>query len=112
MAQIEQVDLLIDRRDLSDFTGGNELRLLAELGTIKSSASSIDRPADPDIAKTRKKAGVQAQKDSAIESVKVGVGNIHRAMHANGSACFFDNPTNYLLMFIAFLLFLLLITRD
>ena len=120
---MEKIDLLIDRRDLSSFSNGNELRLLAQLGGIKSSAASIDRPADPEIAKIRKKASVQAKQDNATASVVSGLGggglsdgvdgsDWHDALHATGVPCFFDNPVCYLLALIAFLLFLLLITRE
>lgn len=118
---MQQIDLLIDRRDLSNFSNGNELQLLAQLGGIKSSPASIERPADPEIAKTRKKASVQAKQDNAVGGAITTNGNApalstddwHQALHtATGVPCFFDNPVCYLLALIAFLLFLLLITRE
>lgn len=117
----QQIDLFIDSQDVSEYTPTNELRLLAQLNSIKSTAASIDKPADPDIVKTKKKVSVQAKQDSATETGSTTTAASSRATTtSNGSnvwknidwQCFFQNPTNYLLMLIAFLLFINLIIHD
>lgn len=116
----QQIDLFIEKRDFGDKSDTNEMRLLAQLNTIKSSAASIDRPADPELGKARQTVERQVEKDNAADgnsveqrrttrgetTSKISFGSFR---YAN---CFWQNPTNYLLVFIAFLLFLLLITHD
>ena len=116
----QQIDLFIDSQDVSEYTPTNELRLLAQLNSIKSNAASIDKPADPDIVKTKKKVSVQAKQDSATENGSTTTAASSRTTTTSSSnvwknidwQCFFQNPTNYLLMLIAFLLFINLIIHD
>jgi hypothetical protein len=116
----QQIDLFIDSQDVSEYTPTNELRLLAQLNSIKSTAASIDKPADPDIVKTKKKVSVQAKQDSATENGSTTTAASSRTTTTSNSnvwknidwQCFFQNPTNYLLMLIAFLLFINLIIHD
>ncbi len=113
----QQIDLLIDKEDISEFSSANELKLLAQLNAIKSTAASIEKPADPEISKTRKTVSVQAAQDnSATGTVTTSTGRTTTATSHKGAAVLLDsflqNPTNYLLMLIAFLLFVNLIIHD
>ena len=120
----QQIDLFIEKRDFGDKSTTNEMRLLAQLNTIKSSAASIDRPADPELAQARQTVERQVKRDNVEEGTTTSISAQQRMVNREETTsrvrselthlqnCFWQNPTNYLLVFIAFLLLLLLITRD
>lgn len=120
----QQIDLFIEKRDFGDKSTTNEMRLLAQLNTIKSSAALIDRPADPELAQARQTVERQVKKDNVEEGTTTSISAKQRMVNREETTsrvrselthlqnCFWQNPTNYLLVFIAFLLLLLLITRD
>lgn len=112
----QQIDLFIDKEDISEFTSSNELRLLAQLNSIKSTAASIEKPADPEISKTCKTVSAQAAQDNSAAGSVTSTRKTTTVASQRGAAAFLDdflqNPTNYLLMLIAFLLFVNLIIHD
>lgn len=100
----EQIDLFIDKKDVSELTDSFELQLLAELNKIKSLPGAIERPADPQLAKTKQAVSrqVAAERSAAEQHPVVFDRSIDWDSHA---------LTNYLLAFIAFLLFIGLVIQ-
>lgn len=95
----EQIDLYIDKKDMNELTDTVELQLLAELSKIKSLPGTIERPADPQLAKTQR--AVRQQVAAERKTTERHPVVINRTIDWDSQVI-----TNYLLAFIAFLLFI------